>query len=118
MARHPRCRNVEFDIISMPRTRNSNWTVSLRSIAPDALFEANEIVADIRRYQELGVSHFVFDHTVQELRAVLTNIERFAHDVRPKIARAGAGRASARRDGSKTPPKKTPSKKTAARRRR
>ena len=24
LARHPRCRNVEFDIISMPRTRRSN----------------------------------------------------------------------------------------------
>jgi len=74
---------------------------------------ADEIVADIRRYQELGVSHFVFDHTVQELRAVLANIERFAHDVRPKLARSGGARASARRAGSQTPPKRK-----AARRRR
>ncbi|PYN25189.1 MAG: LLM class F420-dependent oxidoreductase [Candidatus Rokuibacteriota bacterium] len=49
---------------------------------------ADEVVADIRRYQALGVSHFVFDHTVQELRAVLANMERFANDVRPKVARA------------------------------
>jgi len=54
LARHPRCRNVEFDIISMPRTRRSNWTVSLRSIAPDALFEANEIVADIQEAYDLA----------------------------------------------------------------
>ncbi len=54
LARDPRCRNVEFDIVSMPRTRRSNWTVSLRSIAPDALFEANEIVADIQEAYDLA----------------------------------------------------------------
>jgi probable F420-dependent oxidoreductase len=48
---------------------------------------ADEVIADIRRYQALGVSHFVFDHTVQEVRAVLSNMERFANDVRPKLAR-------------------------------
>jgi probable F420-dependent oxidoreductase len=56
---------------------------------------AAEIAADIRRYQALGVSHFVFDHTVQELRAVLANIERFASDVRPTLSRSGSGRAAA-----------------------
>ena len=73
---------------------------------------ADEIADDIRRYQALGVSHFVFDHTVQELRAVLANIERFASDVRPKLTRAGGGRAAsvvARRG-------RTSSKKRAARR--
>jgi len=49
---------------------------------------ADEVAADIRRYQALGVSHFVFDHTVQELRAVISNMERFANDVRPKVLRA------------------------------
>jgi probable F420-dependent oxidoreductase len=48
---------------------------------------AAEVIADVRRYQALGVSHFVFDHTVQEARAVLTNMDRFANDVRPKLAR-------------------------------
>ena len=72
----------------------------------------------LERYQEIGVSHFVFDHTVQELRAVLANIERFAHDVRPKLARSGGARPTARRAGSKTPPaSKTSSKRKAARRR-
>jgi probable F420-dependent oxidoreductase len=69
---------------------------------------ADEIAADIRRYQALGVSHFVFDHTVQELRAVLSNMERFASEVRPKLSRAGGGRAAAAssRGGSKTSAKK------------
>ena len=52
--RHPLCRNVEFDIVSMPATRKSNWTVALRSIAPDALFEANEIVSDIQEAYDLA----------------------------------------------------------------
>jgi hypothetical protein len=43
--RHPLCRNVEFDIVSMPRTTKSNWTISLRSVAPDALWEASDMAA-------------------------------------------------------------------------
>ena len=54
--RHPLCRNVEFDIVSMPRTSKSNWTISLRSVAPDALWEASDIVADIQEAYELQVS--------------------------------------------------------------
>ena len=77
---------------------------------------ADEVAADIRRYQALGVSHFVFDHTVQELRAVLANMERFASDVRPKVTRAAGLRgAAASRAGGR--PKTSMSKKKAARRR-
>ena len=54
--RHPLCRNVEFDIVSMPRTGKSNWTISLRSVAPDALWEASDIVADIQEAYELAVA--------------------------------------------------------------
>ena len=54
--RHPLCRNVEFDIVSMPRNRKSNWTISLRSVAPDALWEASDIVADIREAYDLAVA--------------------------------------------------------------
>jgi probable F420-dependent oxidoreductase len=68
---------------------------------------AEEIAADIRRYQALGVSHFVFDHTVQELRAVLANMDRFASDVRPKLARSGGARGGAAPAGrAKTAKKK------------
>lgn len=51
--RHPLCRGVEFDIISMPRTPKGNWTISLHSVAPDALWEASDIVADIQQAYEL-----------------------------------------------------------------
>ena len=31
--RHPLCRGIEFDVVSMPRNRKNNWTVTLQSIA-------------------------------------------------------------------------------------
>ena len=56
LERHPLCRNVEFDIVSMPRTSKSNWTISLHSVAPDALWEASDIVADIQEAYDLLVA--------------------------------------------------------------
>jgi hypothetical protein len=54
--RHPLCRNVEFDIVRMPRTSKGNWTISLRSVAKEALWEASEIVADIQEAYDLAVA--------------------------------------------------------------
>jgi hypothetical protein len=55
LERHPLCRNVQFDIVSTPRTRKGgNWTISLQSVAPDALWEASDIVADIQEAYELA----------------------------------------------------------------
>jgi len=56
LERHPLCRNVEFDIVSMPRTGKGNWTISLLSVAPDALWEASDIVSDIQEAYELAVA--------------------------------------------------------------
>jgi hypothetical protein len=57
LKRHPLCRNVEFDIVSTPRTRKGgNWTISLRSVAPGALWEASDIVADIQEAYDLSVT--------------------------------------------------------------
>ena len=57
LERHPNCRSVQFDIVSMPRTtRGGNWTISLRSVAPDALWEASDIVADIQQAYDLAVA--------------------------------------------------------------
>lgn len=56
LARHPLCRNVEFDIVRMPRNRKSNWTVSLHSVRSEALFEAHEIVADIQEAYDLAAA--------------------------------------------------------------
>ncbi|HEY3100778.1 MAG TPA: LLM class F420-dependent oxidoreductase [Methylomirabilota bacterium] len=47
---------------------------------------AADVIADIRAYAAAGVTHFVFDPTMPDLKATLTNMERFAQDVRPKLA--------------------------------
>jgi hypothetical protein len=52
--RHPLCRGIEFDVVRMPRNRSNNWTVTLQSIEPDALWEASDIVADIQEAYELA----------------------------------------------------------------
>jgi hypothetical protein len=56
LERHPLCRSVEFDIVSMPRTSKGNWTISLRSVTPDALWEASDIVADIQEAYDLSIA--------------------------------------------------------------
>jgi hypothetical protein len=54
--RHPKCRDVQFDIVGMPRTAKGNWTVSMQSVAPDALWEASEIVSDIQDAYDLAAA--------------------------------------------------------------
>ena len=54
--RHPLCRGVEFDIVSMPRSSKGNWTISLQSVTSDALWEASDIVADIQEAYDLAVA--------------------------------------------------------------
>jgi probable F420-dependent oxidoreductase len=56
---------------------------------------AAEVIADIRIYQGLGVTHFVFDPTVQDLRSVLQNMERFADEVRGKVTKRESARSQA-----------------------
>ena len=57
LERHPRCRSVQFDIVSMPRTgKGGNWTISLRSVGSEALWEASDIVADIQEAYDLAVA--------------------------------------------------------------
>jgi hypothetical protein len=57
LQRHPLCRNVQFDIVSMPRTsRGGNWTISMRSIAPGAIWEASDIVSDIQEAYDLAAA--------------------------------------------------------------
>ncbi|HVV40039.1 MAG TPA: hypothetical protein VHC94_03135 [Nitrobacter sp.] len=47
--RHPLCRDVRFDIVSTPKTsKGANWTVSMSTLPPDAVWEVSELVADIQ----------------------------------------------------------------------
>jgi probable F420-dependent oxidoreductase len=71
-----------------------------------------DVIADIRAYQALGVTHFVFDPTVSDLKATLANMARFAHDVRPLVEKS---------DRRPTPASRSPRpqpRRSAARRRR
>ena len=52
--RHPLCRGIEFEVVSLPRSRKCNWTVTLQTVAPEALWEASDIVADIQEAYELA----------------------------------------------------------------
>ena len=55
LQRHPMCREVQFDIISVPRTaRGGNWTISLHALEPAAVWEASDIVADIQAAYDLS----------------------------------------------------------------
>ena len=54
--RHPLCRGVRFDIVGMPRTAKGNWTVTMHSIAPDAVWEASELVSDIQAAYDLAAA--------------------------------------------------------------
>ena len=49
---------------------------------------APEVTQDIREYQALGVTHFIFDLTPPDVRGQLVLMERFAEEVRPKALRA------------------------------
>ena len=59
---------------------------------------ADDVIHDIRRYADLGVTHFVWDPTHQDMPSVLDNLERFAHDVAGAVA---AGGARSRRTGAR-----------------
>ena len=52
---------------------------------------AAEVLGDIQRYAALGVSHFVFDPVVPELKSALANMDRFADEVMPRARRISAG---------------------------
>ena len=62
---------------------------------------AEEVIKDIRTYADLGVTHFVWDPTHQDLPSVLDNLKRFAHDVAPKFKRASRGAARASKAAGK-----------------
>jgi len=67
---------------------------------------AEQVAADIRAYADVGVTHFVFDSTHQELDAVLTNLDRFAKDVMPAFGARAKKSAKKARPAARTPARK------------
>jgi alkanesulfonate monooxygenase SsuD/methylene tetrahydromethanopterin reductase-like flavin-dependent oxidoreductase (luciferase family) len=60
---------------------------------------AEEVRKDIGVYADLGVTHFIWDPTHQDLPSVIDNLKRFAHDVMPRFNRGrGAGGARSGRN--------------------
>jgi probable F420-dependent oxidoreductase len=51
---------------------------------------AAEVIQDVKAYQAVGVTEFVFDLTAPDVRGQLAMMERFAEDVRPKTLRPPA----------------------------
>ncbi|MBI2216211.1 MAG: LLM class F420-dependent oxidoreductase [Candidatus Rokubacteria bacterium] len=62
---------------------------------------AAEVRGDVERYAALGVTHFVFDAIEEDLPGVLTNIARFAEDVRPRVRASGPDRGRSGADRSR-----------------
>jgi alkanesulfonate monooxygenase SsuD/methylene tetrahydromethanopterin reductase-like flavin-dependent oxidoreductase (luciferase family) len=52
---------------------------------PPTIGSPRAIVDALRRYQELGSSHFVLDIVPETRQAALDTMERFAQEVRPKL---------------------------------
>jgi probable F420-dependent oxidoreductase len=48
---------------------------------------AADVIADIRSYQAVGVTHFVFDLVAPDVKLGLAMMERFADEVRPKVSK-------------------------------
>jgi alkanesulfonate monooxygenase SsuD/methylene tetrahydromethanopterin reductase-like flavin-dependent oxidoreductase (luciferase family) len=49
---------------------------------------AAEVIADVKSYQALGVAHFVFDLVAPDAKSLVSMMERFAEEVRPKVLKA------------------------------
>jgi hypothetical protein len=56
LERHRLCRDVQFEVVRIPFTSKGNWTISLRSFARDALWDASDIVADIQEAYHLSAT--------------------------------------------------------------
>ncbi len=72
---------VPIEVMSPRAKRPAGDRVPFRGIA-------SEVIGDIRSYQALGVTHFVFDFAAPDVKSQLAMMERFAGEVRPKVSKA------------------------------
>jgi probable F420-dependent oxidoreductase len=72
---------VPLDLAPRRAKPSGGDRLPFRGAAPD-------VIQDIRDYQALGVTHFIFDLPPQDLRGQLAIMERFADEVRPRTLKA------------------------------
>ena len=69
-------------------------TIKLPLVFQDSAAKSNQlltqgrpkdIISGIERYQEAGVSHFVFDFVPETLDTALSTMEKFSQEVRPYL---------------------------------
>ncbi|PYM42147.1 MAG: LLM class F420-dependent oxidoreductase [Candidatus Rokuibacteriota bacterium] len=80
--RDPKALTLTFRAPMEVRSRTTKAATGERPLLQGT---AAEVAGDLQQYAALGVTHFVFDPTVPDLKSVLANMEHFADDVRPKL---------------------------------
>ena len=72
---------VPMELSAARAKRSTGDRLPFRGVAAD-------VIGDIRSYQAVGVTHFVFDLVAPDVRSQLAMMERFADEVRPKVQKA------------------------------
>jgi probable F420-dependent oxidoreductase len=77
---------------------------------------AEQVAADIRAYEGVGVTHMVLDPVATDLQGYLAMVERFAEDVRPRLARTrrDSAQVAKRRGGGSAASRTRPSRRKTA----
>ena len=78
---------AEIEVIYRTQQFELNGTAAPDNARPSFVGNADQIAADIRRYEEMGVGSMVLDFLRQtdELDVMLGHMERFADEVWPKV---------------------------------
>jgi len=73
--------------LRVPMQVRSPRTKALAGDRPPFQGTAADVRQDVETYAALGVTHFVFDQTVTEIKLVVDNMKRFADEVKAKVRR-------------------------------
>ena len=78
---------AEIEVIYRTQQFELNGTAAPDNDRPSFVGNADQIAADIRRYEEMGVGSMVLDflRQTEDLDVMLGRMERFADEVWPKV---------------------------------
>jgi len=80
-------------VVPMPPGSAAEAGQASRRRAPALPGHRLEVIGDVKTYQALGVTHFVFDPIGADVKGWLAIMERFADEVRPRVQRTAGPRA-------------------------